>query len=160
MKKEYIVSIMVILVILLLVLTKLGIRNFGFIPKKEPKVISLEEIKDRLVNTKKIYVCKDWHSRFRKCGKDELEKIIDDQEVVNKVIDVITSAEELNGDTTLMGNKDIYSIYFLNAKDKVIVYSEMGFGYCIITKNKDYYLDRTVIHELGELMELEIPEVK
>ncbi len=158
MKKKYIISIIVVLLIILLILTNLGIRNFRIIPKFPLKpLVSLEEIKKKMVDTKEIYVCKDWHSKTTKCGKSKIVKIVDDSEVVKRIVDTTVSAEEMEV-TSTTGMNDLYSMYFINEKGKVIVSAQIGLGYCITPKKTIYCFNYTLADELGELMEIDIPE--
>lgn len=158
MKKKYIVSIIVVLIIVLVILTNLGIRNFRIIPEFPPKpVVSLEEIKEKIVDTKEIYVCKDWYSKTTICSESKIVKIVDDSELVKRIVDTTVSAEEMEV-TSTTGMNDLYSMYFINEKGKVIVSAQIGLGYCITPKKTIYCFNYTLADELGELMEIDIPE--
>lgn len=158
-KKVLIISTVVILLIILLILTIFDIRHFRIIPKMLPKtqIISLESIKEKIVDTKEIYVCKDWHSKTTKCGKRKIVKIVDDSELVKRIVDTTISAEEEEV-TATTGMNDLYSMYFINEKGKVIASAQIGLGYCMTPKKTKYCFDYTLANELGKLMGIDIPE--
>lgn len=150
--KKYKVFFIIILLILLFVLSILVINKFKVIPENQQKTLSLNQIKESLYDTKKIYVCKSWYNKSRTCGEKYAEMIVSDESVINKIVDITNSLEEVETDSTLIEKIDLYSIYFLDENEKIIVSADFGIGYRLNTKDKDYSLISPRIEEIRNLL--------
>lgn len=118
------------------------------IPKFED--LSLPEIKERIKETKKIYICWKRDALTVPCPKDERLKTIDNEDEVKKIVDITISLEEKDNNVTAAG--DGHSIYFMDKDDNVIISAEGFIHYNILTKYNRYRLDVSRLQELQELV--------
>lgn len=142
----------IILLILLFVSSILVINKFKVIPKNQQKTLSLNQIKESLYDTKEIYVCKSWHNKLRTCEEKNAEMIVSDQTIINEIVDITNSLEEVETDSILYEIIDLYTIYFLDENEEIIASADFGIGYCLNTKDKDYSLISPRIEEIRNLL--------
>ena len=112
--------------------------------------LTLPEIKERIKETKKIYICWKRDALTVPCPKDERLKTIDNEDDVKKFVDITLSLEEKENITTLAGNGN--TIYFMDKNDKVIISAEGFNHYNILTKYNKYELDVSRLQEIQELV--------
>lgn len=118
------------------------------LPKFED--LSLPEIKERIKETKKIYICLKRDALTVPCPKDERIKTIDNEDDVKELVDITLSLEEK--DQTVTASGPGYSIYFMDKNDKVIISAEGFNHYNILTKYNRYELDVSRLQEIQELV--------
>ncbi|MCX4364784.1 MAG: hypothetical protein OSJ70_03325 [Bacilli bacterium] len=140
--KKIVLSVITISLVLLIILNTT-------LPKFEN--LTLEEIKDRIKETKKKYICEYRDALTVACPKDEILKTIDNEEEIKKFVDITISLDEKNSNIIAgIGNENI--IYFIDKNDKVIISAEGLNSYYLRTKNKKYEMDLSRIEELRELV--------
>ena len=140
--KKIVLSVITISLVLLIILNTT-------LPKFEN--LTLEEIKDRIKETKKKYICEYRDALTVACPKDEILKTIDNEEEIKKFVDITISLDEKNSNIIAgIGNENI--IYFIDKNDKVIISAEGLNSYYLRTKNKKYEMDLSRIEELREVV--------
>ncbi|MCX4364786.1 MAG: hypothetical protein OSJ70_03335 [Bacilli bacterium] len=139
--KKIVIGVVTISLILLIILNTT-------LPKFED--LSLDEIKERIKKTEKIYICTIRESLTVPCTKSERIKTIDEEEDVKKIVDITINDGEKPQVVTLMGNGR--TIYFMDKNDNVIISGEGFNTYYLRTKNKEYEMDLSRIEELRELV--------
>lgn len=112
--------------------------------------LTLDEIKERIKETKKIYICVHREALTVACPKDERLKTIDNEDDVKKFVDITLSLEEKGN--TVIGAGDGNTIYFMDKDDKVIISAEGFVNYNILTKYNKYELDVSRLQEIQELV--------
>lgn len=146
MKKSsiFITGIIVVLLLLLILFKNIKLD----LSKKD--IITLEEIKEELVNTKSIYMCKNYDGLDVKCNGDKLERIIDDENIVREFIETTIAIPEYNGDITT--EKIGTTLCFVDEKGKVIATAGFALNYILRKEDSEYYL--TFQNEANHLREL------
>lgn len=146
MKKSsiFITGIIVVLLLLLILFKNIKLD----LSKKD--IITLEEIKEELVNTKSIYMCKNYDGLEVKCNGDKLERIIDDEKIVKEFVETTIEIPEYNGDITT--EKVGTTLCFVDEKGKVIATAGFALNYILRKGDSEYYL--TFQNEANHLREL------
>lgn len=140
MKKK--IKNIIILVIVIILLC--GMR----FPKFEN--LSLDEIKTKLKDTKKIYICPYKEALTVPCEKSDQLKVIDNEEDVNKFVDITISLDEKKDEPSILPTNG-HTIYFMDSDDNVIISASGFVNYIIRTKYNNYELSSSRIDELKEL---------
>lgn len=140
-KKSLILKMAILLIAALIVIINTTLPKF--------ENLSLDEIKERIKETKKIYICEYRETLTVACPSDERLKTIDNEEDVKRFVDITLSLEEKDNNVTAAG--DGHSIYFMDKDDNVIISAEGFIHYNILTKYKRYKLDVSRIEELREI---------
>lgn len=146
MKKSGIIIIGIILVLLLLLILFKNIK----LDLSKKDIIPLEQIKEELVNTKKIYLCKNYDGLEVKCNGDKLERIIDDETTVKEFIETTLALPEYNGDVTT--EKIGTTLCFVDEKESVIATAGFSLNYILRKGDSEYYL--TIQNDANHLREL------
>lgn len=146
MKKSsiFITGIIVVLLLLLILFKNIKLD----LSKKD--IITLEEIKEELVNTKSIYMCKNYDGLDVKCNGDKLERIIDDENIVREFIETTIAIPEYNGDITT--EKIGTTLCFVDEKGNVIATAGFDLNYILRKGDSEYYL--AIHNEANHLREL------
>ncbi len=147
-------SIKFILIFIIVVLIFLTIY-FAFFTSPKEEINSLDEVKDILKLTDKIYVCPISQSLNVPCGKGSVVRIIDDKKVIDNFINITSSLDELGKDEYRIGSADENTIYFIDSKGKVIISADFGYNYIIKTKKRNYDLSSPKTEELRALLKFE-----
>lgn len=145
MKEARVITVILIIILLvtLVIIKKTYVPNII-----EEKILTLEEIKERLKETKKIYICRERLSLTHPCPAFVRLKTIEDEGVIKKILDI--TSDESPDPVTIMENTE--TIYFMDKNDKVIISGEGFYSYELRTKNKRYQMDLSRIEELRELV--------
>ncbi len=138
-------SFLVIILILLVILVYF--KRSNILHKEE---ISLDKIKEQLVNTQEIYICNYSENISTPCHRTDLIRIENDKQVIKDFIDILITLEEFDGPINKM--KDNHTLYFVDDNSEVIVSAEFGYHFILKTKNKEYTLDLSFNEKLRELL--------
>lgn len=124
-----------IVFIILLLAIIISIVGLVYINKdKKDKKSKLDEIKEEVKATNKIYVCKQSDDPKNVCRDKDLVKIIDDKEKIKEFIDIFETLNVENGPETMI--KDSLTLYLLDVDDKIIL--SVDFPHHFIVKRIDY----------------------
>ncbi len=132
-KKSFIKLIILIFFVIIIIL------NINFPKTKE---ITLDEIKEKIKETKKIDVYMN----------SERLRTIDDEEIVKEVIDITISLGEASSDATFNKVGDNYKLYFKDKNNKILARAEFYNHYVFIVGNKNYRMEYSSMKELRELL--------
>lgn len=143
MKKSKAIILIIFLLLVLLILFK----NSNFFHKEE---LSLNQIKEQLVNTQKIYICDYSESITKPCHGKSLIRIEDDKQIIKEVVEISINLEEFHGSISKM--KDNHTLYFVDENNAVIVSADFGYNFIFKTSNKEYLLDPYSNEKLRKLL--------
>lgn len=142
--KKSVVILLAIIFVLLAILIYLKDINFH---KEE---LSLDEIKEQLVNTQEIYICNYSSNINTPCSGNDLIRIESDEEIVKEFIDIAITLEIFNGSYNKI--KDNHTLYFMNENKKVIAAADFGYNFIIKTYNNEYMLNPSSNEKLRKLL--------
>lgn len=136
---------MIIIFVLLVIL--ICLKDLNYFHKEE---LSLNQIKEQLLNTQKIYICEYSNSISRVCNGKDLIRIENDKEIIKEFIDISITLEEFHGSINKM--KDNHTLYFVDDNKEVIAVADFGYNFIIKTYRNEYMLDPSYNEKLRKLL--------
>lgn len=148
--KKNTISLLIIIIFLLVILIPLKGIDINIFDKKD---LSLHQIKEQLLETRKIYICKYSNSLIKACSGKDLIRIEKEEEIVRKIVNIIVSLD--TSDETMDKMKDNHTLYFMDENNNVIISADFGFKLIIKTKNKEYNMNPVYNEKLRDMLEFE-----
>lgn len=129
-----------IIILVVLVILFVGVR----FPSTE--TLSLDEIKSRIKDTKRIYVCQYSEVKDNPCSKSNRINTIEDEEKIRLIVDGLQEVEAVEDSITAGSG---YTIYFMNKDDKVVACANYAGNIVFRTWKKEYVMDVKEIENLN-----------
>lgn len=148
--KKNTISLLIIIIFLLVILIPLKGIDINIFNKKD---LSLHQIKEQLLDTRKIYICKYSNNLTKACSGKDLIRIEKEEEIVRKIVNIIVSLD--TSDETMDKMKDNHTLYFMDENNNVIISADFGFKLIIKTKNKEYNMNPVYNEKLRDMLEFE-----
>lgn len=140
-------NLFVILIITVLLIAFVFIKDVNL----DDSELTLEQIKEQLINTKEIYICNYSEHVVRPCSGNDLIRIESDMKVIKEFIDIAVTLEEFHGNYNKI--KDNHTLYFVDENKDVLAVVDFGWHFIIKTHRNQYMLDPTHNEKLRELLD-------
>lgn len=150
MKKNIKLIILLLIIILLILIVLINRKNKDNDLNKKNQ---LDEIKNEIKQTKKIYVCNQSNNLKQICSKSDILKIINDENIIQDFLLIVDKLDEENGAQTQMG--DPYTLYLLDSSDNIIVSIDFYQHFKIKKLNYTYSMSTRSNDKLKEILKIE-----
>ena len=147
MKKNAVILLIIIVVLIVILIC---LKDLNYFHKEE---LSLNQIKEKLVDTQEIYICNYSENITNPCSGKDLIRIENDKEIINEFIDISITLEEFNGSFNKM--KDNHTLYFIDNNKKVIAVADFGYNFIIKTFKNEYMLAPSSNEKLRKLLKFD-----